>query len=184
MQQYLLPPPASPLLLVAPRAPHPSSSSSSSSSVLIVEDDEIVSEMLVTVLSEEEEEGIRAGTVFFVTPSAQGAQTYLSARKQMGTPAALPVLVLLDFLLLGRETGGDLLRWMQDDPVLAALPVILIPASRPGERRGIDEAIPLATRTVYKPFEVGEFLAVVRAVCPCLFFGQAGREAMVDDGRE
>jgi len=177
---YLLPPPP-PLLLLSPPIPQqqqlpPSAGApTGGEEILIVEDDEIIAEMLITVLEEGrasyyggEEGGEGRGLTGVITPSVQGARTFLTARKQT-RGGILPRMILLDFLLLGSETGGDLLLWMQDDPLFAAIPVILLPASRPYERAGIAQAVSLATQVVYKPFEVADFLAACTEACPSLF---------------
>lgn len=68
-----------------------------------------------------------------------------------------PDVLVLDVMLPGRS-GHDILAELRRDPVLAALPVLVLSA------RGVQHCPEGATRVMAKPFANAEVVSAVRAI--------------------
>ena len=110
--------------------------------ILLLEDDAAIVESLVECL-EMEGRSVRA------VPDGLEALAWLAAGNR-------PRLVVLD-LVMPRMTGEDFLREFRSQPAYRDLPVILMTAAAP---RRTD--FPEADALIHKPFELEEFLQVVR----------------------
>lgn len=72
--------------------------------------------------------------------------------------APRPDALLLDLYMPGLS-GFEIYRVLQNDPHLAAIPVIVVTAASPAHRTGLDVAA-----TIRKPLDVEELLHTVRRV--------------------
>lgn len=110
--------------------------------VLIVDDDDDIRETLADILS------------------AEGYQSVLAANGKDAlrilTDGLGPSVLLLD-LMMPVMNGWELLDILRKTPTLAEIPVVAVTAGR--------RPAPLADRTLHKPLEADELLAVLRSVC-------------------
>lgn len=110
--------------------------------ILLVEDDYAIRQTIAELL---EEEGYR------VRSAANGAEAL-----ELIDASGAPSLVLLD-LMMPVMNGWEFRRAMQADPRLAAVPVIVLSASR-----GFEPRAPLAADAfIAKPFEADRLLEAV-----------------------
>lgn len=83
------------------------------------------------------------------------------ALAQLGTRPA-PSVILLD-LVMPVMDGWAFRAEQRRDPLLAAIPTIVISASLAADRRRLEELEPAAT--LAKPFEIERLIATVRRIC-------------------
>jgi CheY-like chemotaxis protein len=99
-----------------------------------------------------------------VVEDGEEAIEYLAGVGKYGNRAKypLPCLVLLD-LKLPRRSGLDVLRWIQEQPSLRSLIVVVLSSSR--ETIDVDEAYQLGARSyLVKPLSLGERLELARSI--------------------
>ena len=117
--------------------------------VLVIDDEPIIRELLVEHIGDE-------GYIVDSARTIAQARAYMRLRR--------PDLIVLDLMLPG-NTGWDFLRERQADPLLTAIPVVVISAA-PRER--LDLATELgADALLSKPFDLGEVTALVRRFVSC-----------------
>jgi CheY-like chemotaxis protein len=116
--------------------------------ILIAEDDDLLRSILEIVLTEE-------GFTVEVCPNGQAAMDRLSADRAAGT---LPSMVILD-LSMPVVDGWKLAAWMEADPQLRDVPVIVTSAT---EEHGEEAKALHADAYLVKPYDTEEILGVVR----------------------
>lgn len=126
-----------------------SANTTETAEILLLEDDAAIVEGLVECL-EMEGRSVRAAS-----DGVEGL-AWLAAGNR-------PRLVVLD-LVMPRMTGEDFLREIRSRPAYRDLPVILMTAAAPGKAD-----FPEADALIHKPFELEEFLRVVKR-----FLGEVG----------
>ncbi len=116
--------------------------------ILVVEDDYLLREALSLALAAE-------GYMVAFARDGQEATEKLHGKEP-------PDLIVLDLMLPGMD-GGEFCRLRRGDPALAAVPVLLCSAVPDlGERA----AALGAAGYLQKPFETGDLLKAIRALCP------------------
>ena len=128
----------------APRAAH-DRDAAAQRLVAIVEDDVEFRNMLRELL---EEEGYR------VLASANGAEALETLRS-----GVTPNVILLDVSMPVMD-GFDFLRHRNDDPRLAAVPVVLVTNAKPHERPTVG-----VSDVVRKPIDIDEILFAIKRYC-------------------
>lgn len=118
-----------------------------SRNILIVEDDPQLRDLLRIVLQEE-------GFTTDLCSNGQAAMDYLQAAKQNGK---LPSMILLD-LNMPVVNGWKVAEWLNADPVLDRIPVIVTSATH---EEGQTAKALHADAYVVKPFSTDEILGVV-----------------------
>jgi CheY-like chemotaxis protein len=113
--------------------------------VAIVEDDSEFRDMLRELLEEEH---------YRVVAVANGAE---ALEKLRGT--TVPNVILLDVSMPVMD-GFDFLRFRNDDPQLAAVPVVLVTNAKPHERPTIG-----VNDVVRKPIDIDEILFAIKRYC-------------------
>jgi CheY-like chemotaxis protein len=111
-------------------------------SILVVDDDEDVRNMLCVILAAEG---------YATVGAADGIEAL--RRIRAGAP---PALVVVD-LMMPRMDGADLIRTMQRDPQLAAIPVAVLS----GRSRLEGDSLAAVSARLVKPIELDHLLAVV-----------------------
>jgi CheY-like chemotaxis protein len=97
-------------------------------------------------------------------PDGEAARDYLAGHADYADRQAhpLPVVMLLD-LKLPRLSGLELLEWMQRQPGLNHLPVVVLTSSR--ENRDLERAYELGANSyLVKPVAFESLLELVRAI--------------------
>ncbi len=113
--------------------------------VAIVEDDREFRNMLRDLLEEEQ---------YRVVAVANGVEALEALH---GDP--VPNVILLDVSMPVMD-GFDFLRFRNEDPRLAAVPVVLVTNARPNERPTIG-----VSNVVRKPIDIDEILFAIRRYC-------------------
>jgi chemosensory pili system protein ChpA (sensor histidine kinase/response regulator) len=113
--------------------------------VAIVEDDSEFREMLRELLEEEQ---------YRVVAVANGAEALEVLRGD-----TLPNVILLDVEMPVMD-AFDFLRFRQDDPELAAVPVVLVTNAKPHERPTVG-----VSDVVRKPIDIDEILFAIKRYC-------------------
>lgn len=113
--------------------------------VAIIEDDSEFRNMLRELLEEEQ---------YRVVAVANGAEALETLR---GT--TLPNVILLDVAMPVMD-GFDFLRFRNEDPQLAAVPVVLVTNAKPHERPTIG-----VNDVVRKPIDIDEILFAIQRYC-------------------
>jgi chemosensory pili system protein ChpA (sensor histidine kinase/response regulator) len=113
--------------------------------VAIVEDDSEFRNMLRELLEEER---------YRVVAVANGAEALEKLRGE-----TVPNVILLDVSMPVMD-GFDFLRFRNDDPQLAAVPVVLVTNAKPHERPTIG-----VNDVVRKPIDIDEILFAIRRYC-------------------
>ena len=109
-------------------------------------------------------ESAKIGIALQVVPDVEEAIRYLAAEGKYARRDLfpLPYLTLLDLKLPGRE-GLELLHWLQTQPELRTLLVIVLTSSR--DPRDVTEAYGLGARSyLVKPISVNTRLEMVKAL--------------------
>lgn len=115
--------------------------------ILVVEDDRSLRLVLGELLEAE-------GYSVQVVANGQEAMAHLRAARR----GDLPDLIVLD-LMLPRMSGWDLRALLQEDPALAAIPVLAVSGIGP------ELASIAADGHLEKPLDLFSFLAAVRRLC-------------------
>jgi twitching motility two-component system response regulator PilG len=115
--------------------------------ILIVEDDDGLRDVLEIVLREE-------GFQVELCPDGQVAMDTLTADKNRGK---LPTMIILD-LNMPVVDGWQVSKWLDADPVLGKIPVIVTSAT---EQQGEAAKALHADAYLVKPFSTDEILGVV-----------------------
>jgi CheY-like chemotaxis protein len=113
--------------------------------VAIVEDDSEFRNMLRELLEEEQ---------YRVVAVANGAEALEKLRGE-----TLPNVILLDVSMPVMD-GFDFLRFRNEDPQLAAVPVVLVTNAKPHERPTIG-----VNDVVRKPIDIDEILFAIKRYC-------------------
>ena len=113
--------------------------------VAIVEDDSEFRNMLRDLLEEEQ---------YRVVAVANGAEALEKLRGE-----TLPNVILLDVSMPVMD-GFDFLRFRNDDPQLAQVPVVLVTNAKPHERPTIG-----VNDVVRKPIDIDEILFAIKRYC-------------------
>lgn len=113
--------------------------------VAIIEDDSEFRDMLRELLEEEK---------YRVVAVSNGAEALETLRGE-----ALPNVILLDVSMPVMD-GFDFLRFRNDDPQLAAVPVVLVTNAKPHERPTIG-----VNDVVRKPIDIDEILFAIKRYC-------------------
>lgn len=116
--------------------------SSAGKSLLLVEDDAMVRDAAVSVL---EESG------FHVVVAANGALAL-----EVLNDGLRPGLILLDWMMPVMN-GAETLAAIQEDPGLAAIPLVVFSAAPPEHLAGV--------RVIKKPLRMRDLVALVREYC-------------------
>jgi CheY-like chemotaxis protein len=113
--------------------------------VAIIEDDSEFRNMLRELLEEEQ---------YRVVALANGAEALEALRGD-----TIPNVILLDVSMPVMD-GFDFLRYRNDDPELAAVPVVLVTNAKPHERptTGVNDV-------VRKPIDIDEILFAIKRYC-------------------
>ncbi|MCL4508895.1 MAG: response regulator transcription factor [Chloroflexi bacterium] len=115
--------------------------------VLIVDDDAVIVQMMTQILQEEG---------FAVVTALEPLRVYDAAKRER------PNVILLDIMMPYLD-GWDELQLLRIDPETESIPVVFVTA-----KHGEFDNLPLEKRTqffdyLYKPFEIDELIAKVRA---------------------
>jgi len=113
--------------------------------VAIIEDDREFRDMLRELLEEEQ---------YRVVALSNGAEALETLRGD-----TLPNVILLDVSMPVMD-GFDFLRFRNDDPELAAVPVVLVTNAKPHERPTIG-----VNDVVRKPIDIDEILFAIKRYC-------------------
>jgi CheY-like chemotaxis protein len=113
--------------------------------VAIIEDDSEFRNMLRELLEEEQ---------YRVVAVANGAEALETLRGE-----TTPNVILLDVSMPVMD-GFDFLRFRNDDPQLAAVPVVLVTNAKPHERPTIG-----VNDVVRKPIDIDEILFAIKRYC-------------------
>jgi CheY-like chemotaxis protein len=113
--------------------------------VAIIEDDTEFRDMLRELLEEEK---------YRVVALSNGAEALETLRGD-----TLPNVILLDVSMPVMD-GFDFLRFRNDDPQLAAVPVVLVTNAKPHERPTIG-----VNDVVRKPIDIDEILFAIKRYC-------------------
>jgi len=113
--------------------------------VAIIEDDSEFRDMLRELLEEEQ---------YRVVALSNGAEALETLRGD-----TLPNVILLDVSMPVMD-GFDFLRFRNDDPQLAAVPVVLVTNAKPHERPTIG-----VNDVVRKPIDIDEILFAIKRYC-------------------
>jgi CheY-like chemotaxis protein len=113
--------------------------------VAIIEDDSEFRNMLRELLEEEQ---------YRVVALANGAEALEALRGD-----TVPNVILLDVSMPVMD-GFDFLRYRNDDPQLAAVPVVLVTNAKPHERPTIG-----VNDVVRKPIDIDEILFAIKRYC-------------------
>jgi len=113
--------------------------------VAIIEDDKEFRDMLRELLEEEQ---------YRVVALSNGAEALETLRGE-----TLPNVILLDVSMPVMD-GFDFLRFRNDDPQLAAVPVVLVTNAKPHERPTIG-----VNDVVRKPIDIDEILFAIKRYC-------------------
>ena len=113
--------------------------------VAIIEDDAEFRDMLRELLEEEQ---------YRVVAVSNGAEALETLRGE-----TLPNVILLDVSMPVMD-GFDFLRFRNDDPQLAAVPVVLVTNAKPHERPTIG-----VNDVVRKPIDIDEILFAIKRYC-------------------
>ena len=113
--------------------------------VAIIEDDNEFRDMLRELLEEEQ---------YRVVAVSNGAEALETLRGE-----TLPNVILLDVSMPVMD-GFDFLRFRNDDPQLAAVPVVLVTNAKPHERPTIG-----VNDVVRKPIDIDEILFAIKRYC-------------------
>ncbi|HXE83844.1 MAG TPA: response regulator [Gemmatimonadales bacterium] len=113
--------------------------------VAIIEDDREFRDMLRELLEEEQ---------YRVVALSNGAEALETLRGD-----TLPNVILLDVSMPVMD-GFDFLRFRNDDPALAAVPVVLVTNAKPHERPTIG-----VNDVVRKPIDIDEILFAIKRYC-------------------
>ena len=113
--------------------------------VAIIEDDKEFRDMLRELLEEEQ---------YRVVALSNGAEALEALRGD-----TLPNVILLDVSMPVMD-GFDFLRYRNDDPQLAAIPVVLVTNAKPHERPTIG-----VNDVVRKPIDIDEILFAIKRYC-------------------
>ena len=113
--------------------------------VAIVEDDSEFRNMLRELLEEQQ---------YRVVAVANGAEALEKLRGE-----TLPNVILLDVAMPVMD-GFDFLRYRNEDPQLATVPVVLVTNAKPHERPTIG-----VSDVVRKPIDIDEILFAIRRYC-------------------
>jgi CheY-like chemotaxis protein len=113
--------------------------------VAIIEDDSEFRNMLRELLEEEQ---------YRVVALANGAEALQALRGE-----TVPNVILLDVSMPVMD-GFDFLRYRNDDPQLAAVPVVLVTNAKPHERPTIG-----VNDVVRKPIDIDEILFAIKRYC-------------------
>ena len=137
--------------MMDPSVPNPSSTSVSEPVgpkrylVAIIEDDSEFRNMLRELLEEEQ---------YRVVALSNGAEALETLRGE-----SIPDIILLDVSMPVMD-GFDFLRFRNDDPQLAQVPVVLVTNAKPHERPTIG-----VNDVVRKPIDIDEILFVISRYC-------------------
>jgi CheY-like chemotaxis protein len=123
----------------------PAGSAASQCLIAIVEDDGEFRNMLRELLEEQE---------YRVVAVSNGAEALEMLRGDV-----LPNVILLDVSMPVMD-GFDFLRFRNDDPRLAAVPVVLVTNAKPHERPTIG-----VNDVVRKPIDIDEILFAIKRYC-------------------
>jgi DNA-binding response OmpR family regulator len=124
--------------------------------ILVVDDDHDLLQVYCELLAEE-----GYAVAVWAYPASSTAEV-----------AALgPGLVLLDFLIDGREAGWDFLGELKADPATAEIPVLVVSAASPLLARVADRLAAWDCAVLPKPFDLDELLGAIRA---CLAKAEGG----------
>jgi len=115
--------------------------------ILVVEDDELLRSILEIVLTE-------AGFTVQVCANGRDAMNALSTARDQ---AQLPEMVILD-LTMPVVDGWQVAAWMDADPVLRDVPVVVTSAT---EEHGAAASALHANAYLVKPYDTDEILGVV-----------------------
>jgi CheY-like chemotaxis protein len=131
-------------------------------SILLAEDEEADVLLLRRALKEADVQN-----PVHVASDGQAAMDFL-AQQRTSLDGRLPALIILD-LKMPRRNGMDVLKWMQDQPVLCGVPVIVFSSS--AHRSDIEQAYALgANGFVVKPPSLAERLEFARLIKQWLKF--------------
>lgn len=116
--------------------------------ILIVEDEPAIREMVVMTLEMAGFKSIEAADV------AEAHQQVVDHR---------PALILLDWMLPGKESGIDFCRMLKNDEILCEIPVIMLTAKSEEDSKvhGLDAG---ADDYMTKPFSTRELISRIKAV--------------------
>jgi two-component system response regulator len=124
--------------------------------ILIVEDNPEDAELMVRALTQRR----LTGDVFIAENGAQ-ALDYVFCRGEYArrNPAHRPKVIFLD-LKMPKTDGREVLKTLKTDPLLKAIPVVIVSSSR--ERADLDAAYALGANSfIVKPVDFESFIAAI-----------------------
>jgi DNA-binding response OmpR family regulator len=118
----------------------------------LLEDDSAIQEMLSLVFQSE-------GDIITIYPTAKDC---LEALLTLGPEQVLPIdLLIVDWRLAGSVPGTEVIRTLRDNPLFAALPIILTTAAT---IHNTEELQDLQATLLQKPFAVDEIVNLTKSL--------------------
>jgi two-component system, chemotaxis family, chemotaxis protein CheY len=118
----------------------------------LLEDDSAIQEMLSLVFQSE-------GDIITIYPTAKDC---LEALLTLGQEQVLPIdLLIVDWRLAGSVPGTEVIRTLRDNPLFAALPIILTTAAT---IHNTEELQGLQVTLLQKPFAVDEIVNLTKSL--------------------
>jgi two-component system chemotaxis response regulator CheY len=118
----------------------------------LLEDDSAIQEMLSLVFQSE-------GDIITIYPTAKDC---LEALLTLGQEQVLPIdLLIVDWRLAGSVPGTEVIRTLRDNPLFAALPIILTTAAT---IHNTEELQDLQVTLLQKPFAVDEIVNLTKSL--------------------
>lgn len=127
-------------------------------SILIVEDDPRDSELMRASL---DELGL-ANELVFLRDGVEAMDHLMACEKAPESEHLLPALILLD-VKMPRMSGIEVLEWLQANPRLSRIPVVMLSSSK--ESADLNRCYDLGVNAyVVKPVKFAEFVGAVKEV--------------------
>jgi two-component system chemotaxis response regulator CheY len=121
----------------------------------LLEDDSAIQEMLSLVFQSE-------GDIITIYPTAKDC---LEALLTLGQEQVLPIdLLIVDWRLAGSVPGTEVIRTLRNNPLFAALPIILTTAATIHNTEELQDLHDLRVTLLQKPFAVDEIVNLTKSL--------------------